>query len=129
MFALLLLPVAGESLAQTATTTIELELSTDSVQEYTATVITVTAKYPEGSTVPAGPNTVAIMVGDGTATEGIIGANQNVDYQTVVDFDITIPAGASFMTGTFTLTAAVNSGDESPGETVVVSGASGGLYH
>ena len=125
MFALLLLPVAGESLAQTATTTIELELSTDSVQEYTATVITVTAKYPEGSTVPAGPNTVAITVADGTATGGIIGANDNVDYGTVVDFDIIILAGASSMTGTFTLTAAVNSADESPGETVVVSGASG----
>ena len=122
MFALLLLPVAGESLAQTATTTIELELSTDTVQEYTITEITLTAKYPEGSTAPATASTVNIVVAGGTATGGATVGNPSVDYRAVPTFNVVIGAGETSMTGVITFTAAGDLSDKGAGETVMIAG-------
>ena len=128
MFALLLLPVAGESLAQT--TTIELELSTDTVLEYTITEITITAKYPEGSTAPATATTVAMTVASGVtgniATGGGTVGNTGVDYKAIDAFEITIPAGMTSMTGVITFTAAGDVVDDD-GETVHINGASSGF--
>ena len=128
MFALLLLPVAGESLAQT--TTIELELSTDTVLEYTITEITITAKYPEGSTAPATATTVAMTVASGVmdniATGGGTVGNENVDYKAIDAFEITIPAAMTSMTGVITFTAAGDVLDDD-GETVHINGVSSGF--
>ena len=126
MFALLLLPVAGESLAQTATTTIELEVSTDTVLEYTITEITITAKYPEGSTAPATASTVSIAVAGGptgrTALGGATVGNENVDYRAIDMFDLEIAAGATEGTSVITLTAAGDVIAEDGGEVLHITG-------
>ena len=73
-----------------------------------ATTVTVTALFSNGNAFPA-DTTVTVSVGGGTATAG-------TDYETVSDFDITIPEGDTIATGTFTLT---------PKEDRVVEGAEG----
>ena len=82
------------------------------------TTITVTATV-DGTTRFGAATTVTVSVaGSGTA-----GA---VDFAAVADFDIEIAAGAASETGTFTLTPTDDTTDET-GETITVSGASGGL--
>ncbi len=94
---------------------IALSLSQTTVAENveTAPEITVTAtvsnsKFPEDKTV-------TVKVGaSGTATEG-------TDYKTVDDFDITITAGDTTATGTFTLDPEDDKLDEGTGETVGIA--------
>ena len=87
-------------------------------EEASATVVTVTAEFTNGSVFPV-DTTVVVSVGGGTATEG-------VDHAAVGDFEVVIAAGETGGTGTFTLAPVQDSlaeGDES----VVVSGVVEGL--
>ena len=130
MFALLLLPAAGESLAQ-ATQTVAMELrvsgpdGTRYVEESATTVITVTAEYvlappsltTTGTVAPTEATTVTVSVAGGMAvvSAAIVGTH----FTAVPDFMLTIPAGATTMTGTFTLTTnSIASG----GRTLLVTG-------
>ncbi len=102
-----------------ATPSITLTVDDSSVGEGDGpTTITVTATV-DGTTRFGAATTVTVSVaGSGTA-----GA---VDFAAVADFDIEIAAGAASETGTFTLTPTDDTTDET-GETITVSGASGGL--
>ena len=66
-----------------------------------ATLTKVTATFSNSSTYEAA-TTVTVSVGDGT--DGTDSAVSGTDYADVADFTITIAAGASGGTGTFTLT-------------------------
>ena len=133
MFALLLLPAAGESLAQT-TSTLTLSASgpdgTIYVEEMATTVITVTAEYVEtppsltttGLVAPTGATTVTVAVAGGLTLAGP--AIVSTEYTAVSDFEIIIPAGSISMTGTFMLVAAdVGSG----GKTLLVTATATGF--
>ena len=81
-----------------------------------ATTVTVTAEI-DGDTRFADDKTVSITIGNSTddsATEG-------TDYS-ATDVTLTLPAGKASVSGTFTLTPAVDSVDE-PDETVTVEGS------
>ncbi len=92
-----------------ATPAVNLSVDPASVNEGDAAkTLTVTALFSNGNAFPA-DTTVTVSVGGGTATAG-------TDYETVSDFDITIPEGDTIATGTFTLT---------PKEDRVVEGAEG----
>ena len=80
-----------------------------------AQTVTVTATV-QGDTTWATSKVVKVVVGSGTATEG-------TDFKTVDDFDITIPAGSSSATGTFTLDPEDDDIDEGTGETVEITGS------
>ena len=81
----------------------------------TSANVTVTATV-QGDTTWATPKVVTVVVGSGTATEG-------TDFKTVDDFDITIPAGATSATGSFTLDPEEDVIDEGTGETVAITGS------
>ncbi len=88
--------------------------SQDKVKEDAgATMVTVTATVTGGTTYSSA-HTVAVSVGDGTATV-------TDDYVAVGDFNITIPAGVASARGMFTLTPVKDSVDEDD-ETVDVTG-------
>ncbi len=87
-------------------------------EEDSATTVTVTASV-NGVTRYADAKAVVVSVGGGTAVEG-------TDYADVSDFTVTIAAGATSATGTFTLTPTDDTLDE-PNETLQVTGASGSL--
>ena len=98
-----------------APTGITLTASPESVVESAnATTVTVTATV-NGTTAYAADKAVTVVVGSGTATEG-------TDFASVADFTITIPAGASSATGTFTLDPTEDVIDEGAGETVSIDG-------
>ena len=102
-----------------APTAITLTVDDDGVAEDDgATTITVTATV-DGTTRFATDTTVTVSVaGSGTPTA--------VDFASVSDFDIQIPAGAAGANYTFTLTPTNDVVDETD-ETVTVSGMSGSL--
>ena len=80
--------------------------------------ITVTATLTTGPRPTSVATEVAISVAGATASEG-------TDFAAVpTAFTITIPSGSESATGTFTLTATVDTLEEAGGETVVVSGTS-----
>ena len=83
-----------------------------------ATPVTVTATF-SNATIYATAKTVTVSVGDGgdSATSG-------TDYAEVAAFDITIPAGASNGSATFTLTPTQDTLVEGD-ETITVSGTNG----
>ena len=83
-----------------------------------ATEVTVSATV-DGATRYAQAQTVTVSVDDGTAVAP-------ADYAAVADFTITIAAGATGHSETFTLTPADDAFDE-PDETVNVTGASGSI--
>ena len=90
--------------------------TTDTLSEDDAAqTVTVTATV-QGDTTWATSKVVKVVVGSGTATEG-------TDFKTVDDFDITIPAGSSSATGTFTLDPEDDDIDEGTGETVEITGS------
>ena len=78
-----------------------------------ATVVTVTATV-NGATRYVAARTIAVSVGDGTATSP-------ADYAAITNFNITIPAGAASQTGSFTLTPVDDALDEAD-ETIEVAG-------
>ena len=101
-------------------TDITLSVKPGSVDESaTATAVTVTAET-DGDTF-VGDRTVTVSVGDGADS-----ADSGTDYAAVSDFTITITAGKTSGTGTFTLTPKDDNlieGDEG----ITVSGTSTGL--
>ena len=101
------------------TPAVNLSVNPASVNEGDATkTLTVTALFSNGNAFPA-DTTVTVSVGGGTATAG-------TDYETVSDFDITIPEGDTIATGTFTLTPKEDRVVEGA-EGMVVSGSATGL--
>ena len=131
MFALLLLPVAGESLAQLPPTTVELSLTCGvpsvpcthvaeddggSPAVGATTTITVTAAYPAGTSTPTTTTVLTISVTGGTATSG-------TDFTAIPDFRLTIPANEGMVSATipFDFEATVDAMAEGGGETVVVT--------
>ena len=98
---------------------VRLAVSPESLSEAaSATTITVTAQLSSQNTF-ATDKTITVSVGGGTATAG-------TDYETVSDFDITIRAGQTSGTGTFTLTPKQDNVTEG-NETIIVSGTATGL--
>ena len=114
MFALLLLPAAGESLAQAlpAPTTFEFSVScnTPSPSCYVAeddagspaagvtTTITVTAAYPSGTSTPTTETVLTVTVtGAATSSEATV----VVDFVAVPVFELTIAENERMVTGTF----------------------------
>ena len=114
MFALLLLPAAGESLAQAlpAPTTFEFSVScnTPSPSCYVAeddagspaagvtTTITVTAAYPSGTSTPTTETVLTVTVtGGATSSEATV----VVDFVAVPVFELTIAENERMVTGTF----------------------------
>ena len=118
------LEVTGTELTITdedaAPTKLSLSVSPTSVTENTsATTVTATARL-EGNTTLANETEVTVSVGDGgTATSG-------TDYDAVPDFTVTIPAGMSSGTGTFTLTLRDDTSVERD-ETVAIEGTATGF--
>ena len=135
MFALLLLPAAGESPAQTlpAPTTFELSLTCGvpsvpcthvaeddgaATPANVTTTITVTAAYPAGTSTLATDTVLTITVagatGPGSATVG-------TDFTAVTAFNLTIPANMGVGMMTFDFEAIQDATSESPGERVAVT--------
>ena len=133
MFALLLLPAAGESLAQTLPdpTTFELSLTCgvpsvpcnfvpedDGPTTNAITTITVTAAYPAGTSTLATDTVLTFAVagasGPGSATSG-------TDFTAIENFELTILANTRMITGTFDFEAIADTTSESPGEFVDVT--------
>ena len=112
---------ASLSLTDDDTATIDLSLSPSSATEDGgAKSVTVTATVQDGKTLGA-DRTVAVSVGDSADD-----ATSGTDYAAVTGFDITVSAGKTSATGTFTLTPtddAIVEGDE----TFTVAGSSAGL--
>ena len=96
------LPVAGTELTltddDTASTAVTLSVAPESVGEGDgATAVVVTATLDGSASSTATEVTVSVgAVGDGAAA--------GTDYQAVSDFTVTVPAGMTSGTGTFTLT-------------------------
>ena len=108
--------VNSTDILMTDNETINLSASPSSVSEGAgATTVTVTASIAGGGTVSAA-TTVSVKVGlsGDTATKG-------TDYATVANFTVTIPAGKSSGTGTFTLTPTDDTTIE-PTETITLGG-------
>ena len=55
------------------------------------------------------------------------GATEGTDYGTVADFTVTLSAGSTSVTGTFSIDPTEDTLDEGTGESVTVSGTSTGL--
>ena len=99
----------------------EVRLSVDPAsldESASATTVTVTATFHNGNAFPV-DTTVTVSVGGGSAIEG-------TDYANIADFGITIKAGKSKATGTFTLTPTQDNLVEG-NETTEVSGSVTGL--
>ena len=125
--ALLLLPAAGESLAQP--TQINLSLTTDSseatagnVGEGEGTVtVTLTASFPVGTTPytaadPPGGNDALMTV----TVAGVSATGAGTDFATVADFELSIPETTLTGTATFMLEV-IDDADFDPDETLQVS--------
>ena len=89
-------------------------------EDAAATSVTVTATFSSTSTYPVA-KTVSVTVGDSAD-----GATSGTDYAAVSGFDITISAGQSSGSATFTLTPTDDTLVEG-GETISVDGSSTGL--
>ena len=127
MFALLLLPAAGESLAQTlpAPTTFEFSVScnTPSPSCYVAeddagspaagvtTTITVTAAYPSGTSTPTTETVLTVTVTGGASNSE---ATVVVDFVAVPVFELTIEANERLVTGTFEFVTVADATSEGP---------------
>ena len=85
-------------------------------EEDGAKTVTVTAATASGAKLDAA-RTLSVQVGAATDT-----ATEGTDYQTVNNFDVTIPKGSSSGSGTFTLTPIDDSLMES-GERITVAGS------
>ncbi len=102
---------------------ISLTLSKTSVEEdASATTITVTAALGSNSKLFAEDKAITVAVGADTDT-----ATEGTDYSTVNDFTITLSAGSSSATGTFSIDPTQDVIDEGADESVTVSGSSGSL--
>ena len=113
MFALLLLPAAGESLAQDITPVLSVSCGipnpTCYVPEGATTTVTVTAAYPSGTTAPATETVLTITV-TGAGGAGI--ATAGTDFTAVTAFTVTIPANMDMGTRTFDFVVAADSDGE-----------------
>ena len=101
---------------------IDLGLSASSVSESaSATTVTVTATLtkPGGKAITF-PDAREVTVSVGADTDG---AAEGTDYSTVSDFTITLSAGSSSVTGTFSVDPTQDVLDEGTGESVSVSGS------
>ena len=99
---------------------VNLSVSPSSVAESAgATTVTVTAEFSNTNTYTADKKVTVSVGGSGTATSG-------TDYAAVADFDITIAAGKTKATGTFTLTPKDDTLVEG-NETISVGGSSTGM--
>ena len=124
------LTVHGSSMRVTDNDAIpEVNLSTDPInvgEGAPATTVTVTATFTNGSTF-ATDRTVTVTVGGGTASPGTDdAASPGTDFARVSNVAVTIPAGHTSGTATFTLTPTDDSvieGDES----IAIGGSSDGL--
>ena len=113
-------PATGVIIDDDSAPGVILSLSPSSLGEGdSATQVTVTASFSNGSTYATDTAVTVSVGGSGTA---IVGA----DYTQVSDFTVTIAANAASGTGTFTLTPANDSQVEGD-ETVGVSGSAAGL--
>ena len=102
----------------TTPTEIVLSLSENDVAEGTSPTVTVTATLSPAD-ITLGRNTeVSISVGPGTA--------QAADFTAVSNVTVTIPAGDTFGTASFSLTVTDDT-DEDPEETLTVSGTADGF--
>ena len=102
----------------TADTTVTLSVDVDELAEGAgATTVTVTGTL-SGDT-PAGATAITLSVASGA---GDTGAVSGTDFTAVDDFQLTIAAGQTSATATFTLTPIEDSIDE-PAETLTLSGA------
>ena len=102
---------------------ISLTLSKTSVGESaSATTITVTAALGSNSKLFAEDKAITVAVGASGD-----GATEGTDYSTVNDFTITLSAGSSSATGTFSIDPTHDVIDEGADESVTVSGSSGSL--
>ena len=132
MFALLLLPAAGESPAQSlpAPTTFELSLTCgvpsgpcnfvredDGPTTNATTTITVTAAYPAGTSTPTTETVLTITV-TGTVA---VAAIEGTDFTSVPAFNLTIPADARMVTGTFDFESIADTTPELGGRRVTVT--------
>ena len=100
---------------------VDLSVNTETVAEDAgATAVTVTATFSNAVTYPT-DTPVTVSVGD-SADSAVSGT----DYAAVTDFTVTIPAGASSGSGTFTLTPTHDTLVEG-NETISVDGAATGL--
>ena len=129
MFALLLLPAAGESLAQDVTLEVSLTCGVpsrncafvpedDGLTTNAITTITVTAAYPAGTSTPATETVLTITV---TGPGGLTIATAGTDFTAVPVFELTIPANGRMITETFDFEAIADATSESFGETVTVT--------
>ncbi len=84
------------------------------------TDVTVTATVTDGNTLAAAQS---VTVAVGTAGDA---ASEGEDYETVADFTITIEAGSTSETGTFSLDPTDDELDEGTGETLSVGGSTTG---
>ena len=99
---------------------VNLSVSPSSVGEGAgATTVTVTAAFAAGKTYDEAKTVTVSVGGGGTATAG-------TDYASVPDFDVTIAAGGTSGTATFTLTP-TDDGVVEGDETIGVSGSASGL--
>ena len=116
--------ISGSSNMTSATATltladdeVTLSSSTSEVREfYGSQLVTVTARSGKSTSA----RTVVVQVGKSTD-----GATEGTDYNTVNNFNITIPANATSATGTFTLTPKQDTSVESP-ETISIAGTISG---
>ena len=111
---------------ETAPTEIQLSINPASVNEGVTDnqTITVTAGFPSGSDVLSTGTTVSITVG---GTSGATVADLNDDYTVNRDsFDITIGAGSSSGTNTFTVNT-VNDTDTEGNERIAIRGSATGF--
>ena len=137
MFALLLLPAAGESLAQSPPTTFELSLTCgdpsvpcafvpedDGPTTNAITTITVTAAYPAGTSTPATATVLTITV---TGPGGLGIATAGTDFTVVPELVLTIRENERMVTGTFDFEAIADTTTEALGETVTVTPTASGI--
>ena len=116
--------ISGDNSMTSATATltladdeVTLSSSTSEVREfYGSQLVTVTARSGKSTSA----RTVVVQVGKSTD-----GATEGTDYNTVNNFNITIPANATSATGTFTLTPKQDTSVESP-ETISIAGTISG---
>ena len=102
-----------------AAPTVNLSVEPSSVSEgASGTTVTVTAVFSTGGTLTR-DRTVTVSVGGGSAASG-------TDYAAVPSFAVTIPAGATRGTGTFTLRPTQDAAVEG-NETIGVAGRAGNL--
>ena len=130
MFALLLLPVAGESPAQDPPDIFELSLTCgvpsgpcnfvredDGPTTNATTTITVTAAYPAGTSTPTTATVLTITV-TGTVA---VAAIEGTDFTSVPALILTIPENGRMITGTFDFESIADTTPELGGRRVTVT--------